>query len=236
MKDIHKTGVKEHCLDRENCTRCGECTQDCPTKALSLCGREAEAAEVIEEVLRDKAFYRSNGGLTISGGEPMMQRAFAEELARLGKQAGLHVALETNLCYPYEWLNEIKNNVDLFLADWKETDTSKHKEFTGLGNEDILRNISRLHDEGFAILLRCPIIPGYNDRKDHFDRIAEMTITMPKLLGAEILSYHNLGVSKNDRFGLAGEIKTIRLEQADAGTVDAWIKYIRDQGGRLVNE
>ncbi|MCL2319209.1 MAG: glycyl-radical enzyme activating protein, partial [Treponema sp.] len=106
--NVHVMKNNMHVLEREKCERCGECTLDCPTKALSLCGREAEAEEVIAEVLRDKAFYQAAGGLTISGGEPMMQRAFAEELARLGKEAGLNVALETTLCYPYEWLDAIK--------------------------------------------------------------------------------------------------------------------------------
>jgi pyruvate formate lyase activating enzyme len=99
-----------------------------------------------------------------------------------------------------------------------------------------LVNLKRLHDEGFAILLRCPIIPGYNDREDHFKKIAEITKTLPNLLGAELLPYHNLGVSKNDRFGLKDEIKTIVLEQPGAELVEGWIQSTRDLGGRLINE
>jgi len=226
----------EHIIDRTHCIRCGECTKNCPTGALSLCGREIEAAEVIEEAIRDAAYYRDDGGMTISGGEPLMQREFSSDLARLGKEAGLHIALETNLCYPWHWLDGIKEHVDLFLADFKETDTHKHREYTGSGNEEMIRNLSHLYDENFSVLLRCPIIPGYNDREDHFKKIAELTRVMPKLLGAEILPYHNLGVSKNERFGLRGEIEMIKAEQPGTETVKGWVNFIRDEGGRLVNE
>ena len=226
---------KRH-LDRKKCCLCGACTRECPTKALSLCGRELEAEEVIDEVLRDRAYYRDGGGMTISGGEPLVQKDFTGELVRLGKRAGLHLALETNLCYPYQWLDGIKEEVDLFLVDWKETDAEKHKEFTGHGNEELLQNIGNLLEEDFNVLLRCPIVPGYNDREDHFNKIARLTQSMPKLLGAEILPYHNLGISKIERFGLAGEFKSIEAEQPKSEIVEGWIKYIRDQGGRLVNE
>ena len=233
MKGLDKNN-NEHFLDRDKCKLCGECTFDCPTKALSLCGKEIDAEEVMEEVLRDKAFYDNDGGLTISGGEPLVQKAFTEELTKIGRENNLHITLETNLCYPYEWLNNIKERINLFLVDWKESDNEKHKQYTGVGNEELYNNIVHLHDEGFSVLLRCPIIPGHNDREDHFNKIAEMTSIMPKLLGAEILPYHNLGLSKIERFGFAAE--AFKAEQPKTETVEKWIRYIRDQGGRLVNE
>jgi pyruvate formate lyase activating enzyme len=226
----------KHTIDREKCVRCGACVPECPSKALSLCGREVEAAEVIEEVVHDKAYYREDGGMTISGGEPLMQREFTRDLVSLAKKEYIKVALETNLCYNFSWLDGIKEKVDLFLVDWKETDSGKHHEFTNVHNDELFSNIKRLHDEGFSLLLRCPIIPGYNDREEHFDKIAEMTKSLPNLLGAEILPYHDLGVSKNDRFGLTEEIKSISLKAPEPSVVDGWIQYILDCGGRLVNE
>jgi pyruvate formate lyase activating enzyme len=226
----------KHTINRAKCIRCGACVPDCPTRALTLCGRDTEAAEVIQEVLRDRVYYRDDGGMTISGGEPLMQREFTRELAHLAKREGINVALETNLCYTYKWLDDIKKNVDIFLVDWKETDPDRHFEYVNARNDELLANLKRLHDEGFSILLRCPIIPGYNDREEHFAKIAEITKSLPNLLGAELLPYHNLGVSKNDRFGLKDEIKTIALEQPEAELVDRWIQCTRDLGGRLVNE
>lgn len=225
-----------HEIDRTRCVRCGVCAEACPAKALSMAGREAEAQEVIAEVLKDRAFYAGKGGMTISGGEPMMQREFVRELVNLAKENGIHVALETNLCYDYHLLDGIRDQIDLFLTDWKESDSEKHREYTGVSNEQVLKNLRRLHDEGHAVLLRCPIIPGYNNREDHFARIAELTQELDRLIGAEVLPYHNLGVSKVGRFGLKGEFKTISLEAPDPETVRLWCTQIRERGGRLINE
>jgi pyruvate formate lyase activating enzyme len=225
-----------HIIDRQKCIRCGECVPECPTKALSLCGREVDTDDVIKEVLHDKAYYQDEGGMTISGGEPLMQREFTKELISLAKKDAVNVALETNVCYDYSWLDGIRENVDLFLVDWKETDLNKHYEFTKASNEKILSNIQRLHDEDYSVLVRCPIIPGYNDTEEHFNKIADMTKSMPKLLGAEIIPYHNLGILKFERFGLEEELKYITLEQPDTQVVNQWIQYIRDRGGRLVND
>ena len=225
-----------HFVDWEKCVRCGQCAKACPTQSLTLCGREVEAQEVIREVEKDRAFYREDGGLTISGGEPMMQRAFVVELAALAKASGLNVALETNLCYDSSLLNGVKENVDLFLADWKESDPGRHTAYTGAGNDRVLENLRLLHDEGRQVLLRCPIIPGYNDREDHFRRIAELTRQLPNLLGAEILPYHNLGVSKTARFGLEEEFQAVSLNAPEPETVGEWIRFVRQCGGRLINE
>lgn len=235
---VHAHAIEDgvHSIDWARCVRCGRCAEACPTRALTLCGREVEAEEVIREVEKDRAYYRENGGMTISGGEPMMQQAFVLRLAELAKQAGLHVAIETNLCYNASWLDDVKAHVDLFLVDWKESDPEKHRAYTGVSNDQVLANIEKLHGEGRSVLLRCPIIPGFNDREDHFRRIAELTLRFPGLIGAEILPYHNLGVSKTVRFGLKGEFEAISLEAPRSETVQAWIQYIRDCGGRLINE
>lgn len=137
----HVLTQDRHEIRRDLCRRCGRCADVCPTKALSFCGREMEAEAVIEEVLRDRAYYRDNGGLTISGGEPMMQRAYVRELARLAREAHLNVALETNLCYDYAWLDGIRENIDLFLTDWKETDPEKHLAYTGASNARVRENL-----------------------------------------------------------------------------------------------
>ena len=232
----HVLTENTHTIEREKCLRCGKCTQVCPTKALVFCGREEEAEDVIAEVVKDRSFYRDNGGLTISGGEPMMQRDFVRELLRLAKENGLNTALETNLCYDYSWLDGIRQNVDLFLADWKESDPEKHREYTGVSNEQVLSNLRALHADGAHLLLRCPIIPGVNDRKDHLRMIAELTKEFINFEGAELLPYHNLGVSKMERFGLKNEFDSVSLKAPSQDTVKQWTDYVRSLGGRLINE
>ena len=232
----HILSADSHSIDRSKCVLCGKCTQVCPTNALSFCGREVEAAQVIEEVIRDRSYYREKGGLTISGGEPMMQRAFVRELAHLAKAEDMKVAVETNLCYNYEWLDGIRQNIDLFLADWKESDPERHRKYTGASNEQVIANLRRLHSDGARVLLRCPIIPGYNDREDHFQRIAQLTQEFDGFDGAELLPYHNLGVSKVERFGLKDEFDVLSLNAPSNDVVKQWVAYIRSLGGRLVNE
>lgn len=232
----HAFDEGRHTMRRDACIHCGKCTQSCPTHALIFCGREIEAQEVIDEVIKDRAYYRDNGGLTISGGEPMMQREFVYELIQLAHSENIPVALETNLCYDYSCLDGIRQEVDLFLADWKESNPELHRRYTGMSNEHVLDNLQRLHADGAKLLLRCPIIPGYNDREDHLKTIARLTRELPDFLGAEILPYHNLGVSKVDRFGLKDEFDAIALESPSTDTVKQWIDYVRSQGGRLINE
>lgn len=234
--DAHILGENSHKIRRELCVRCGKCATVCPTHAISYCGREIESTEVIREALKDRAYYLESGGLTISGGEPMMQRDFVRDLIQQAHAQNIRVALETNLCYDYRWLDGIREHVDLFLADWKESNPELHQRYTGISNIQVRENLYRLHNDGSQLLLRCPIIPGYNDRKDHFETIAKLTLDLPRFMGAELLPYHNLGVSKVDRFGLRNEFESISLESPEPKTVKQWIDYVRSLGGRLENE
>ena len=234
----HRMENDEHVIDRDKCIFCGKCIGLCPGKALSVCAeRDWEAEEVMQEVLKDKSYYQeSGGGMTLSGGEPMMQPEFVKELTCSAKRNGIHVVVETNGCYDVELLNGIKENVDLFLIDWKISDDKLHKTCTGHSNNKVYRTIKSLHDEGKKILLRCPIIPGYNDTEEHFRKIAEMTCQMPGLLGAELLPYHSLGVNKIEKFGLQERVKYIVASPPSKDQVNGWIDRCRSFGGRIVNE
>ena len=226
-----------HRIDREKCVRCGRCAEVCIGNALSLSGRRMTPEQVFAEVCGDLPYYReSGGGVTISGGEPLMQPEFVKELLELCKTRKIHTAIETNLCYPYSRLDGIREQVDLFLVDWKESDSRRHKEYTGMGNEQIYDNIRRLCRDGHSVLLRCPIIPGYNAREDHLKRIAGLTQEFPELLGAELMPYHSLGVGKIDKFGLEGKIRYIRAEEPSRETVRQWIAQCAAWGGRIINE
>lgn len=227
----------QHRVDRSKCQRCGRCAAECYTKAITLVGRTVTAQEVVDEVARDDIFYAtSGGGITLSGGEPLMQREFTREILRLCKLRGIHTTLETCGVYPYEWLDGIRENVDLFFLDYKATGPEQHKECTGVDGHEVLENLHRLQEDGYRVLLRCPIIPGKNDTKEHFKAIAELTLTYPHLLGAELLPYHRLGTSKIDRFGLDSQLPHQEYSTPDKSTVRAWIQIVRDYGGRIINE
>lgn len=226
-----------HQIDRDRCAFCGKCVSLCAGKALSICGRYIEnASEILDEVERDRAFYtESGGGMTLSGGEPMMQPDFVSDLVRGAKARGINVAMETNGCYEYSRLDGIREFVDTFLVDWKVTDDALHRQYTGLSNQKVLQTIHRLHDDGYRVLVRCPIIPGYNDKESHFKRIAEMTVEMPGLIGAELMPYHSLGVGKIRRFGLENRLEYIVSTPPSKETIRSWIEICRSYGGRIIN-
>lgn len=190
---------------RDKCTGCGRCdglrADDadfvCYAGAKKVCGRETAAENVINEVLKDGVFYKnSGGGMTLSGGEPLMQFEFARELLGMAKARGIHTAVETCGFVEPEKLRKIAEDTDIFLFDCKETDALLHKQFTGVDNRLILENLFMLDGMGKDIILRCPIIPGYNDREDHLEGIAQMANRLKNILRVEIEPYHDLGEHK----------------------------------------
>ncbi len=227
---------KGHVLRRERCVVCGRCTSECYAGALEMVGRDVTVAEVLDEVLRDGAFYKtSGGGMTLSGGEPMMQFPFAEALLRAARQEDLQCAMETCGYAARDKLARVRPLVDLFLFDVKETDDARHKEYTGVSNEGILRNLSMLHDAGASILLRLPIIPGLNDRDDHFESVARLVRSLPRLIGVEVMPYHRLGVGKGERMGLNTD-RTLEAEAPDQDATAHWVHLLRDRKITVVNE
>jgi glycyl-radical enzyme activating protein len=235
----HTSDGEEHILNRELCQVCGKCAEECCAKALEIVGRDISVTEVLAEVLRDRPFYEtSGGGMTLSGGEPMLQIDFSEALLKAAKEEGLHCALET--CGQTEWsrYERVLSHVDLFLFDIKETDPVRHKEYTGADNALILANIKKLHDSGAAMIMRLPTIPGLNDRPEHFQTVAKLVKTLPNLQGVEVMPYHRLGLSKEQRFGLAekGDDRLREIESPDSETVLDWVTQLRDAGVNVLNE
>ena len=216
---------------KDKCTGCGRCKcvtaadRDfvCFNGAKEICGKTVSANEVTAEVLKDKPFYKnSGGGVTLSGGEPLAQYDFSLELLKKAKENGIHTAIETCGYAEKSKILEIAKYVDLFLFDCKETDPELHKEYTGFDNKIILENLKALSDAGSKIILRCPIIPGFNDRAEHFKGISE---TAEKFIGIEhieIEPFHPLGESKYSALGR--EVADIPVPSGK--TVDKWIKQI----------
>ena len=217
-------------LDRSLCDVCGLCTKECYSGALELVGRDVTVEEVMDEVLRDKPFYNtSGGGLTLSGGEPLMQIDFSEKLLQSAKDEGLHCCVETCGFHDFSHFERVLPYVDLFLYDIKDIEDDCHREYTGVSNIPILENIKQLHHCGAKIRIRLPIIPGVNDREDHFQGLALLARSLPNLCGVEVIAYHRLGTSKADRLGLSAE-HFEQIEASDREMISHWIATLKKLG------
>jgi pyruvate formate lyase activating enzyme len=229
-RGAHRMGGETgHVLDRALCQVCGGCTRECYSGALELVGKEVTPDWVVAEAMRDQPFYRtSGGGVTLSGGEPLMQVEFTAAILAAAQAGGLHCALETSGYVRWDHILRVLPHVDLFLYDVKETDDRRHVEYTGVSNKLVLENLRRLHDAAARIIVRLPIVPGLNDRPGHFAAVAELVGALPGLAGVEIMSYHPLGVAKHARLGTTPALEHVR--QADAPTVAQWRQTLQDMG------
>jgi pyruvate formate lyase activating enzyme len=188
--------------NRGLCKGIGKCAEACPNEARNLIGREAKLEEVFKEVAADAIFYQeSEGGVTLSGGEPLTQPQFAMSLLKLCKEAGIHTVIETCGYGRWETVRQILNYVDLVLYDFKHMDPVEHEKGTGVSNELILENSKKIHHELFVpILARVPIIPGYNDSVMNIEATAKFIATeLGSSIKVHLLPYHRLGETKYER-------------------------------------
>jgi pyruvate formate lyase activating enzyme len=184
-------------FDSGRCEVCGTCATRCPYDALDTVARWAEPEDVLATVLRDKAYYdNSGGGLTLSGGEPLLQAGFARALLAGARERAVHTALDTAACVPWETLEPLLAVTDLVLLDVKSMDSAVHERWTGVPNEMILENARRLAGAAVDVIVRIPVVPGVNDGEDDCRRCAEFLAGFPRLRGVELLPYHGLGVEK----------------------------------------
>jgi len=188
---------------RELCTGCGACAETCYAEALVLVGETKTVEEVVEEVLRDKPFYEtSNGGVTLSGGEPLLQLEFSYAILEQCRQQGVHTAIETAANFPWERIASLLPVVDLVMMDIKLMDSARHKECTGVPNGCILENAVRLGQQPQPLIVRTPIVPGVNDNAKDVRAIAEFVSHLPNLLYYELLPFHPMATSKYDSLEL----------------------------------
>jgi pyruvate formate lyase activating enzyme len=209
--------------NREKCTACGTCVEVCYAGARELVGREVSVPDVMAEIERDLPFYdQSGGGITISGGEPLFQPAFLHDLLRACKARRVHTALDTCGFATWGVLDSIRAYVDLFLYDLKLMDDARHREYTGVSNEPVLRNLSRLSEKGHQIVLRVPLIPGINDDEGNLRQIATFAAGLPLLKRVDLLPYHRIGRDKYRRLG-----KDCRMPEVDPPTDERVMEIAR---------
>jgi pyruvate formate lyase activating enzyme len=183
---------------------CGRCVEACYADALEINSVRATPEAVADEVERDRVFYEvsGSGGITLCGGEPLAQSAFAVELLKQCKERGIHTAIETCGCYPFEALERAIPYLDFIYYDLKHLGPAAHKEYTGAGNELILENLKRLQAYEVELCVRIPVIPTLNDSAGDMEAMASFIRNLPRVECVELLPYHRLGVNKYRNMGL----------------------------------
>ena len=160
-------------------------------------GRDVTVSDLMPEILSDMPYYRrSGGGVTLSGGEVLCQADFARELLKACKEEGLHTAVESAASSDFSEIEKILPYLDLYLMDIKHMDSQKHKEYTGVGNERILENAKKIASSGVELVVRTPVIPGFNDTAEDIRAISRFASSLPGVREHHLLPYHRLGSDK----------------------------------------
>ncbi len=201
----------------------------CPAKALTVVGEEIGVEELLEEIEKDRRFYRDNGGVTLSGGEPLAQSDFLVPLLQELKKRGIPADVETSLHVEWKSIAAVKEWVDTFLVDLKHTDAGKFRTYTGGDVRLVMENLKKLVEGGARVIIRVPVIPGFN----HSQREMIGIIDHAHALGIEeihFLPYHTLGMEKYRMMGreyLYGQYRSLRDED-----VHSYIEYAQSKGLR----
>lgn len=208
----------------KECTLCGNCAIFCPTDARELCGREYGVQELFEIISRDKAMYlETGGGVTFSGGECMLQIDFLEEILKLCHQNGINTAVDTAGNVPFEYFERILPYTSTFLYDIKCASEERHIEGTGYTNRLIIENLNRLTGLGAQVVVRVPVIGGFNDSDGEMDAISRL-LKDKNIHRVELLPFHPMGEHKYEGLGLNySEFKTPTPEM-----INKYSKYFKE--------
>ncbi|SMG23317.1 glycyl-radical enzyme activating protein [Paenibacillus aquistagni] len=226
-QNVHSFVDGLHRVDYSKCTLCGKCVEACPSKALSMIGREMTPQEVFAIVKKDEIFYaQGGGGVTISGGEALTHIDFCLELLQLCKESHIHTCIETSGFAQVNQLRKVLPYVDLFLYDFKISNEPDALQFIGGTLSVINRTFNEIYTNEKAMILRCPIIPGVNETDEHFQAIEKIVAAYPDLIGVELLPYHNFGVVKGANIGC----KTEEFDFPTEEQKQEWIQYFHQHG------
>lgn len=216
----HRIAGGVHRFDRAKCIACGKCEGVCFSDALIFYGKRATAEELLPKLLEDKPFYdASSGGVTLSGGEPLLQADFCLELLTLLHEAGVNTAVDTCLAVPEGNLQKVLPVTDTFLVDVKAYDSDLHRRLCGLPNERILANLRLLDAQHKRVEIRIPFVPGQN--AGEIEKIAAFLATLSCVVGVRVLPYHNLSGTKYESLDIpyplaAADTQPPRAEEAEA--------------------
>lgn len=197
-----------HSVNRTACIHCGKCAVSCPSRALVLCGRLMTVSEVMDYILEDKDFYiSSGGGVTLSGGEPLLQAEFCAAVAAACQSEGIPVILDTAGCVDYKHFRQVLPCIERVYLDLKAASAADMREYTGGNLPLVLDNLGRLLADGIAVTIRIPVIPGYSDSPGYAAKLAQLLVNLISKSGStqtdvELLPFHRLGSGKYTALGL----------------------------------
>jgi len=215
-------------IDRLRCVRCGRCAAVCATGARELVGRRRTVSELLAEILQDRLFYdESRGGMTLSGGEPLMQAEFSRLLLAACQQEGLHTAVDTCGFGRREDLLALAAWTNLFLYDVKILDDDRHRRYTGVSNVVILENLAALRDAGAEVWVRVPVIHGFNDAADDIEATAAWVAALGGVRQLHLLPYHAWGIHKAER---VGAVRPLSAGPPPQEQMEALAKRVRAYG------
>lgn len=224
----------KHVLDREKCRRCGRCVEACLPGALRFSAREVNVDDALALLMEDFDFYeQSGGGVTLSGGEPLCQAAFCEELLRRLRAEGVHAAVDTCGNVPWDAFERVLPHAQLFLYDIKLMDAGRHRVLTGCGNELILENLRRLAGRGAAIEVRMPMIPELTLSPAECRAAGEFLAGLPRAVTVRLLAYHDYARDNYRHAGMADSMP--RAPRPSAGDLEDAAVILRSRGLRVIN-
>ncbi len=205
---ISEDGAGAVVIDRSRCDLCGQCAEACLYDAVQIVGREMTVAEVVAEAERDRVFYeQSGGGVTLSGGDPIVQADFAEAVLGACRSRGLRTALDTAGMTPSVVLDRLAPKADLVLYDLKCMEEARHRAFTGASNASILDNLKRLAAAGTEVWVRIPLVGGVNDDEDNIRRTIALLLSLKAIRRVGLLPYHSGGLEKARRIGKESQFR-----------------------------
>ncbi|MDX1284074.1 MAG: glycyl-radical enzyme activating protein [Draconibacterium sp.] len=219
-------------VDFDDCNGCRKCVEVCPSEALKVYGIKTTTEDVLETVKRDSDFYKNTGGgLTLSGGEPLYQFDFALDLLIKAKKENIHTCIETSGYVSMERMKQVIPFTDLFLFDYKMTNDSQHQYYTGVSNEKILENLDMILEKGAQVVLRCIVIPGVNDNREHFKAIADLS-KHKNIQQVEIMPYHEYGKHKYEQLGM--KAFEFSVKTTDKELAQLWADEIKSFGCKKI--
>lgn len=203
-------------IDRSKCTNCLACANDCPSDAIKQWGKAMSVEECMKEILRDVGYYeRSGGGVTVSGGEPLLQSDFVAELFKACKEAGIQTCLESTFHVDWKEIEKVLPYTDIIISDIKHMDTDIHKQYTGVNNDRILENLKKLTQEEREFILRIPVIPNVNDDMGNIEATADFILNElgGRIRTLQLLSFMRLGEEKYASLGMPYKMQGVKMNR-----------------------
>jgi pyruvate formate lyase activating enzyme len=216
-------------IDMNKCKLCGRCVDTCMTCAREIIGREMSVGEVMAEIEQDIIFYdESGGGVTFSGGEPLMQPDFLLAVLNQCQRQRIHTAMDTSCYADSKIVEKVSEKASLFLCDIKHMDSEIHEQFTGAGNNLILDNIRFLSEAGKEIIIRIPVIPGFNDKEANIEATGKFAASLPGVIRIDILPFNRGGKEKSAR--LTAKNKHLQVETPNEEQMNSIAKNLSKYG------